>query len=221
MLFLFLQQRGGFSLLNCSDFFSGKPLNISLTWCIGKCTNHKVWLGGYTQHEHPVYLTSVKKWNTRSTVLCLLRHLLLLASEFCINGIVQYLLASFAQHFSPKLLHVTVVRFHCVYSISWIPNNLPILFIDIQVLFPVFDVHMYAFLLNVFLGEEWLDCRAGMCPAFVDDAKKSSIVFILNAQGLVVFQMLHTGASTWYSQCFVFVFYILTLLVDSHIPLWF
>ena len=67
---------------------------------------------------------------------------------------------------------------------------------DIQILFPVFDVHMYAFLLNVFLGEEWLDSRAGMCPAFVHNAKKSSNIFILNAQGLVVFQMLHTFAST-------------------------
>lgn len=92
---------------------------------------------------------------------------------------------------------------------------------DIQILFPVFGVHMYAFLLNVFLGEEWLDCRAGVCPAFVDNAKKSSNMFILNAQGLIVFRMLHTFARTWYSQFFVFVFYILTLLVDSHFPLWF
>ena len=48
---------------------------------------------------------------------------------------------------------------------------------DIQILFPVFDVHMYAFLLNVFLGEEWLDSRAGMCLAFVHNAKKSSNIY--------------------------------------------
>ena len=68
---------------------------------------------------------------------------------------------------------------------------------DIQILFPVFGVHMDAFLLNVFLGEEWLDCRAGVCLAFVDNDKKSSNIFILNAQGLIVFRMLHTFARTW------------------------
>lgn len=52
----------------------------------------------------------------------------------------------------------------------------------------VFVVHMYVFLLDVFLGEEWLDSRAGVCPAFLDNAKQFSKIFVLIAQGLAAFK---------------------------------
>lgn len=76
------------------------------------------------------------------------------------------------------LLHVTIAHPHwectIIHFVDGHSDYFQVLAIKnnsaMNIFVYIFGVHVYAFLLDVFLGEEWLDYRAGACPAFVGNA---------------------------------------------------
>lgn len=92
-------------------------------------------------------------------------------------------------------MNIQLMGIHIVPILGGIKNNS-----TMNILVYVFGVHMYAFLLGIFLGQGWLDYRACVYSAFADNVKHVSKIFVLidtRTQCLRV-PNVHIFANTWY-----------------------